>query len=1195
MPTTSMNTADYVRSLIESSLDPLVTIAPDGAITDVNKATELVTGLKRKQLVGTDFTSYFTDPEYARAGYQQVYDQGSVRDYPLDLRHVDGHTTPVLYNASVYKNEAGEVEGVFAAARDISQQKSAEQQLKQVGEYTRSLIESSLDPLVTIAPDGAITDVNKATEAVTGRTRAELIGTDFSSYFTDPEYARAGYLQVYEQGSVRDYPLDLRHSNGHVTPVLYNASVYRNERGEVEGVFAAARDISQQKSAEQQLKQVGEYTRSLIESSLDPLVTIAPDGAITDVNKATEAVTGRTREQLVGTDFTSYFTDPEYARAGYQQVYEQGSVRDYPLDLRHSDGHVTPVLYNASVYRNELGEVEGVFAAARDISQQKSAEQQLKQVGEYTRSLIESSVDPLVTISVGGKIMDVNDATEKVTGIDRDDLIGSDFSNYFTDPEYARAGYQKVFTEGFVTDYPLSIRRRDGQITHVLYNASVYRDSSGIVQGVFAAARDITAQKQAEERISKIARYDSAHSKILTEFNSSQDRVVVLTHLLDILADNNNYLMSAFYGFDEWAGILKCEATHGLNDGVKKQYKLGEGLIGECAKTDKKIILNDVDNDDFIIDVGFGRIKPKTVIITPVSYQEKRLGVFLMVSREKASHDELMFIERLCVQTGVALHNIRQYEDMTIMTGKLRDRNEEIELKNKQLDEASKMKSEFLANMSHELRTPLNAILGFSEAMRDSLFGDVNEKQEEGMSVIYDSGQHLLSLINDILDLSKIEAGKMELNCTNFDLNDVVDRSISIIKEKANKHNIHLNLEFDPQISEISADERKIKQVLFNLLSNATKFTPDNGTITVSTKLHVNTVPPCHVEDKRRADYISISVKDTGIGIAQEDMTRLFTPFEQLDGSFSKKYQGTGLGLAMVKRLTELHYGCIEVQSELTVGSDFTIWLPLDNSSVISGEDSLSVYLKRKKKVLIVNHDDRGAAIIRTILEEADIGVYRTSHVAELDDMIKQYEIDAVIAEVSERELDLIQQSQSFTQADEPMPLILVQMGDVDLTGIAIQPKAIVNKPVNKNSILRAVIAAGLPFDKPMTKEYSVLIVDDDPNSIELISTYLQNNNVDIKKAYSGEQAIIQLEKGVPDLIILDLMMPGVTGFDVVAYMQAEHLHNIPVVIVTAKIITEDDVHKLSGKVSDIIEKFNLDQHGFVDYIENLLRQNDDR
>jgi len=1192
MPKTTTNTIDYARSLIEASLDPFVTISAEGKIMDVNKATELVTGVARGKLIGTDFSNFFTEPEKARQGYQKVFTKGHVTNYPLELRHINGDITPVLYNASVYKNEQGEVQGVFAAARDISQQKAAEQKTKQVGEYTRSLIESSLDPLVTIAPEGTITDVNKATELITGLKREQLVGTDFSNYFTDPDYAKAGYLQVYEKGSVRDYPLDLRHVNGKVTPVLYNASVYKNEQGEVQGVFAAARDISQQKAAEQQTEQVGQYTRSLIESSLDPLVTIAPEGTITDVNKATELITGLKREQLIGTDFSNYFTDPDYAKAGYLQVYEKGSVRDYPLDLCHVNGQVTPVLYNASVYRNEQGEVQGVFAAARDISQQKAAEQKTKQVGQYTRSLIESSLDPFVTISADGKIMDVNNATEKVTGIFRSHLVGSDFSTYFTEPDKARAGYQKVFTEGFVTDYPLSIRRKDGHITHVLYNASIYRDENDQVQGVFAAARDITAQKEAEARVHKIAQYDSTHNKALTEFNSSQDRQVVLRNLLNILAENTGYLMSAFYRFDEWTGLLSNEASYGLVGKVQQEYQLGEGLIGECAKTNKRIILKDINTDDFAIDIGFNKIIPKTVVFSPVIYQQKRLGVFLIVSREQAADDELNFIDRLCVQTGVALHNLKQYEDMKVMTEKLRERNEEIELKNKQLDEASRMKSEFLANMSHELRTPLNAILGFSEAMKDGMFGEVSEKQEEGLGVIFESGQHLLSLINDILDLSKIEAGKMELDCSSFELNEIVERSISIIKEKASKHNIHLNLNLDPQVGTILADERKIKQVLFNLLSNATKFTPDNGNITISTGLHLNEIPDCATGDRRRQDFISVTIEDTGIGIEPKDLDKLFIPFEQLDSSLSKKYQGTGLGLAMVKRLTELHSGCIDVQSELGKGSCFTVYLPIESTS-FSTDDAFNHFLQHKKRILVINHNDSDASMVRSILENVGIEVYRSTEISGISDYIAKHEVDAVIAEVTGRELVELQQSSCFTDPKHPIPLILVQLGELDMAGIAFQPKGIVNKPVSRNSLLRAVISAGIPIDESLHRDYSVLVVDDDPNSINLISTYLQHDNIDIQKAYSGEQAIAMIEKQIPDLIILDLMMPRVTGFDVVAYLQTNNLHHVPVVIVTAKIITEEDIQKLSGKVKDVIEKYNIDQQGFVGYIESLLRRND--
>jgi PAS domain S-box-containing protein len=467
--------SQYARSLLESSLDPLVTISPEGKITDVNEATIRVTGVPRNELIGTDFSNYFTEPEKAREGYQQVFAKGFVMDYPLTIRHKDGRLTDVLYNASVYKDTNGKVLGVFAAARDVTAQKQASQ-------YARSLIEASLDPLVTISPEGKITDVNEATIRVTGVPRDELIGTDFSNYFTEPEKAREGYQQVFAKGFVTDYPLTIRHKDGRLTDVLYNASVYKDTNGKVIGVFAAARDVTVQKQASQ-------YARSLIESSLDPLVTISPDGKITDVNEATIKVTGVAREQLIGTDFSNYFTEPEKAREGYRQVFEKGFVTDYPLTIRHKDGGLTDVLYNASVYKDTRGNVLGVFAAARDVTAQKQASQ-------YARSLIEASLDPLVTISPEGKITDVNEATIKVTGMPREKLIGTDFSDYFTEPEKAREGYRQVFEKGFVTDYPLTIRHKNGRLTDVLYNASVYRDVNGNVIGVFAAARDVTESKR---------------------------------------------------------------------------------------------------------------------------------------------------------------------------------------------------------------------------------------------------------------------------------------------------------------------------------------------------------------------------------------------------------------------------------------------------------------------------------------------------------------------------------------------------------------------------------------------------------------------------------------------------------------------------------------------------------------------------
>ena len=230
---------------------------------------------------------------------------------------------------------------------------------------------------------------------------------------------------------------------------------------------------------------------------------------------------------------------------------------------------------------------------------------------------------------------------------------------------------------------------------------------------------------------------------------------------------------------------------------------------------------------------------------------------------------------------------------------------------------ASQHKSEFLANMSHELRTPLNAIIGFSEVLTERMFGDLNEKQEEYLKDIYASGQHLLSLINDILDLSKIEAGRMELELTDFDLPTAVDNALTLVRERAGRRGIALHQAVDQRLGQIRGDERKIKQVLLNLLSNALKFTPEGGRVDVRAT----------VSD----DMAEVSVSDTGVGIAPEDQEAVFEEFRQV-GTADKKVEGTGLGLALSRKFIELHRGRIWVQSQLDVGSTFTFRVPVRRS-----------------------------------------------------------------------------------------------------------------------------------------------------------------------------------------------------------------------------------------------------------------------
>jgi diguanylate cyclase (GGDEF)-like protein/PAS domain S-box-containing protein len=484
------NVKQRYADLYEFSAVSYLTVSHKGVIIAANLSGAELLCEPRQKLVGRPLSQYISreDRDRLHLRIMLAFKTGEFLHCELKVQRADNSISHVLLESK--SNGVDDKTSLLITLSDVTERKRAEEAIQAASQYSRSLIEASLDPLVTINAEGKISDVNTATEKVTGVKRASLIGSDFTNYLTDPEEARNGYEQVLSQGYVTDYPLAIRHVSGKVTDVLYNASVYKDLEGDVQGVFAAARDVTERKRAEEATQAASQYSRSLIEASLDPLVAISAEGKITDVNTATEKVTGVERASLIGSDFANYFTDPEEARNGYEQVFSDGYVIDYPLAIRHISGKVTDVLYNASVYKDLEGNVQGVYAAARDVTERKRAEEATQAASQYSRSLIEASLDPLVTINAVGKVTDVNTATEKMTGANRASLIGSDFANYFTDPAEARNGYEQVFSEGYVADYPLAIRHVSGKVTDVIYNASVYYNAKGEVAGVFAAARD---------------------------------------------------------------------------------------------------------------------------------------------------------------------------------------------------------------------------------------------------------------------------------------------------------------------------------------------------------------------------------------------------------------------------------------------------------------------------------------------------------------------------------------------------------------------------------------------------------------------------------------------------------------------------------------------------------------------------------
>ena len=300
----------------------------------------------------------------------------------------------------------------------------------------------------------------------------------------------------------------------------------------------------------------------------------------------------------------------------------------------------------------------------------------------------------------------------------------------------------------------------------------------------------------------------------------------------------------------------------------------------------------------------------RSQVVVPLLRHDEAIGTISLTRGESGGFtiDEIGLLQSFADQAVIAIENVRLFKELEAS-------NQEIAEKSRQLEVASHHKSEFLANMSHELRTPLNAVIGFSEVLLQRMFGDLNAKQDEYLKDIYASGQHLLSLINDILDLSKIEAGRMELAPAPFHLPSAVENAVTLVRERAGRHGIALYVDLDPGLGELVGDERKIKQVLLNLLSNAVKFTPEGGRITLSTH--------------RREGTAEVAVTDTGIGIAPEDQAAIFEEFRQVGSDEGRKHEGTGLGLTLAKKFIELHGGRIWVESELGRGSTFTFTLPV--------------------------------------------------------------------------------------------------------------------------------------------------------------------------------------------------------------------------------------------------------------------------
>ena len=393
--------------------------------------------------------------------------------------------------------------------------------------------------------------------------------------------------------------------------------------------------------------------------------------------------------------------------------------------------------------------------------------------------------------------------------------------------------------------------------------------------------------------------------------SSTLDLQTVLSTIVRHAVQLSGTNCGIIYEYDEASEEFHLRASYRMEEELVEVYRttpirLGQGATGRAAATRAPVQVVDLLSER---ELAVTRIRPmlaklgyQSLLAVPLLFEDHIMGALTVYRREAGSFapEVVNLLQTFATQSALAIQNARLFR--------------EIEDKSRQIEAANRHKSEFLANMSHELRTPLNAIIGFSEVLGERMFGELNEKQAEYTDDILSSGRHLLSLINEILDLSKVEAGRMELELATFDLPLAIDNARTFVRERATKHGINLDVTVDERLGDFVGDERKIKQILLNLLSNAVKFTPEGGRIGINA---------------RQADgSVEISVSDTGIGISPEDQAKIFEEFRQVGSDYAHKVEGTGLGLTLAKKFVELHGGRIWVTSEVGKGSTFIFTLP---------------------------------------------------------------------------------------------------------------------------------------------------------------------------------------------------------------------------------------------------------------------------